>query len=103
MTDMTMVHEIETRIINTLEVTSPISAERRAELVDKIVELIHIEPGTTSDLLHSHITADLALYTLEKEGEVVTIRNREGILELSRTAASEDDTDSNEKDLPLSA
>lgn len=100
---MTMVHNVETMIINTLEVKSPITAERRAELIDKLVELIHIEPGTSSDLIHSHLTTDLALYTLEEEGQVVTTRNKEGNLELYPVTPSENDADSNESNLPLSA
>lgn len=86
---MTMVHNIEAMIISTLETQSPISAERRTELISRLVELIHIEPGTSSDLIHSHLTADLALYTLEQEGEVATTRNAEGALELSLVVADE--------------
>ena len=83
-----MVHSVEAMIMNALETESPISADWRPALVDKVVELIHIEPGTSSGLIHSHLTAALALHILETEGEVATARNEDGLLELRLTTDS---------------
>ena len=82
-----MVHEIETRILGTLKKEkSPISADRRLELVDKIVELIHIAPGTTSELIHTQITVEAAMNELEHAGMTEMARNTEGILEFRLVA-----------------
>jgi hypothetical protein len=79
---MTMVHNIEKGIISTLKEESPITAEHQIDLVNKMVERLHIEPGTSSDLIHSHLTAALAMHILESEGVVKMVRNGE-VLELS--------------------
>ena len=75
---MTAIHNVERGIMTTVG-KEPLSARDESHIVDELVDRLDLQPGTSSDLLYSRTTTELALGILQLEGKITPERTEEGV------------------------